>query len=218
LTDYRIEKLMSDQLDEVTVFGGRVQVDGEGVRAAQGVAVPLRNDRLVEGSETVRDYVTGDVFDSTQYDIDYDAGRVTALASPPAGVDPIPDGLLLAVSYRYQPSATVEAETQTAPIRTETIDIPSLRTESACALAAQQVIRSFSAPEYDATATVRGNVTYSPVAALASSRLPTAVSIDTVDIEADSTGATVRLSARRTLSGVVSELRDRIQAVARNVN
>lgn len=213
LEDYTVRKDVSGILDEVTVRGGRVRVDGEGVRLQHGTAIPVDRDRLSEDSETVRDPDTGAVYEhgtGADYTIDYAAGEITALSD-----GDIADAQQVRVSYEFQPAATVSADTTSTPTRSETIDILPLRSDRACRLAGRQLIDALATPAYQAEATVRGNTTYSVVTELAAGRLPVS-SLETVDIEATPAGTTVRLDARQSLGDVVGEIRDRIQSVARH--
>lgn len=226
IEDYSVEKRVDDRLDRVRILGGRVDVEREAVRitetetavAGSGDLIPdavLDNTALVEGSETVTDAETGETYErDTHYRIDYTAGELYAIDDP-VRVDPIPDGREVLVSYQFQPSATVERDGATAPIRSATIDELPLRSDRACRLAAEEILDAASSPTFDATAELRGNAIYSPVADLVSARLPVS-SLDTVDIEATPAGASVRLDARESIDSVFSGFRSRITAVARH--
>ena len=219
LEDYSVTKQFDAVLDEITVLGGPVSVDGERFRADYGTAVDLNRDNVVEGSETVSDPdADGDVVyeRDTHYTIDYADGTITALADPPGPTSPIPDGARLTVAYEYQPRATAVRDGATDPKRSETVDSLPLRTDGACRLAAKQLLDAVASPTYDASAEIRGNTTYSVVAELSSAALPVAAGLETTDITATPGGTSVRLEARQSLDDAVSEIRDRIESVARH--
>ncbi|WP_135363436.1 RHS repeat domain-containing protein [Halosimplex halophilum] len=225
IENYSVEKRVDDRLDEVRILGGRVDVEREAVRVAPAILQDvgasftpdayLDNGQVVEGSETVTDADSSQTYErGTHYTIDYDAGTLQTVDDPPRA-DPIPAGAELLVSYQFQPSATVTRDGATAPIRSQTIDELPLRSDRACRLAAEEILDAASSPTYDATAELRGNTTYSPVADLVSARLPVA-SLETVDIEATPAGASVRLDAREPIDSVFSGFRSRIESVARH--
>jgi len=215
LEGYRLKKRMDGVLDEVRVLGGDVRVDGEAVRVEHGSAVELDRDRVVKSSETVTSPDGQTVYErGTHYTIDYESGTITADDSP-SRTDPIPNNSLVRVSYEFQPSATVTRDGATDPLRSETVDMLALRSDRACRLAAQYLVDATGTPTYEASATIRGNVTYSPVAELVGARLPTGLSLDTVTIEADAGGTDVRLDAQQSLGGAVQALQERIERVAR---
>jgi len=210
---YEVTKRVDSVLDEVTVRGHPVPIAGEGIRVEQGTAVALQRDALVEGTETVVDDVTGEVYErGTHYTVDYGAGTITALAAPPLN-EPIEDGSRVRVDYQFRPSATVRRSTATTPIRARVVDELPLRSDRACRLAGQQLLDAVASPSYDAVADLRGNQTYSPVTDLVGGRLPVS-DLETVDIEATPAGATVRLEARQSVDATVQALRQRLESIA----
>jgi hypothetical protein len=212
LEDYSVRKSVGDRLDQVTVRGGRVDVTGEGLTLQHGTAVVLNRDAIVGDSETVYEIGRGTVYErgaSNDYTIDYQNGTITANAN-----GAIADGERVRVSYRFQPSATDTDDSVSTVVRSATVDIPQLSSDQACRLAAGEILDAAQSPDYTASATIRGNTTYSVVAALASSVLP-ATDLDTVDIQADAAGTQVRLEGQQSLGGAVADIRDRIESVAR---
>lgn len=215
IEDYNIRKDTSGLLDEVKVIGHAVQVS-EQVRVDHDTAVDLTRDRLVAESETVR---TPDrdqpVVRGTHYSMDYGDGTITVDSSP-GNATPIPDGELITVEYKFEPSAVVTVSSPSSPKQTRTIAELPLRSDRACQLAAQQILDVASTPDYQATATLRGDTTYSVVEALSSSRIPTS-SLETTDITATPAGAQVRLEGQQSDSDVIRETRDYISSVAQFV-
>lgn len=212
---YDIEKRIDRVLDEVTVIGSPTSVSGEGVRVDHANPSELERDRLVEGSETVSDgdgttYTRGE-----QYTIDYENGIIQFEPNPnlkPA----IPDKSRVQVSYRFEPKATVRADNATAPIRSTTVPELPLKSDGACRLAADELLQAARTPTYVASASIRGNVTFSPVKELASSVLPGG-NLETTDIKSTPAGTDIRLEARQAVGDAVDALRDRVESVAQYV-
>jgi hypothetical protein len=212
---YNIRKSTADLLDEVKVIGHAVTTT-ERVRVDHDTAVDLTRDRLVDNSETVNTPDRDQPAElDTHYAIDYSAGTIT-VDSNPGNATAIPDGELITVEYKFEPSATVTVDSPSTPKQTKVVPELPLRSDRACQLAAQAILDQASTPDYTATAEIRGDTTYSVVESLSSSRFPT-TALETTDVTATPAGAQVRLEGQQSDADVVREVRGFISDVAQFV-
>ena len=211
---FDIQKYTEDLLEEVEVLGGPVQVAGEGVRVDYDTPLSLARTDIFEQSETVE--YDGTVYErGVHYTIDYDAGEIT-IDSDPDNATAIPEGVLARVSYEFQPRATATVSGVSNPTRTRVVDGLPLRSRAACRLAAEQILDAASSPQYNASAEVRADTTFSVVTELIANRLPVS-NLEVTDITATPAGSRVRLEARQTEGEVIADVRDRINNVAKHI-
>jgi hypothetical protein len=195
----------------VTVYGGSEAIRQESLTADHGTAVDLENGRLEERSEYLRSATGGSEFDrGDDYEIDWQAGTLTTLS----GGD-ISDGQALLVDYRYQPRASWTAEDAGDDPRFRRVDIPSLKSERACGLAAYRIVQEVGEPLKEATARIPQDVDAAVVQSIATEELPNTGILELRAIEGGPDGAELTLGNRQRVRDVVADIRTRISAVER---
>lgn len=190
-----------------TVIGGRVRREQDITAPSPGGgSVALNNDRLVPGTERVRDNTSN----PTTYDAiqDYELDYINGTLSVPTGSN-LSGGETLTVRYQYRPTGRFEADGFGGDPRVDrAVDISTATTAGACEQAARRLVRETADARTEATVDLSDiDPGTSVVSALGVDRLADISDSWRVGEFTDSpTTPQIRLSTARPVSAVVSQL------------
>lgn len=219
--DYQVQKRTDDRYQRAVVYGSNQSVRRESFTAETGVTIPLENERIQPGSESVYDPDAGDseteTFErETDYELNYREGTIEILS----------DGDMDAgATYRNDYSHETQG-TYTAPhaedwpdeeIATIVEELPDLTTDRACEQAALRIVSAADSPRYEATVTVPRDADFSVVETLSIPGFPETDALHIRQVETMPEATVLTLGDRETVEDVVADIRSRIQSVSRRV-
>ncbi len=141
---------VTQQLEAATAFGGRVARESE-VVASVGSQVPLRDDRIIPGTERIVPAEAGPSARAftqiSDYRLDYQSGEL--LATPNGGID---DGETLTVSYAFRPTGRFESSSFNGDQRLEqSFDIETATSAEQARQAARRIVTETPDARVEAT-------------------------------------------------------------------
>lgn len=202
-----------DYPEHVVVYGGSEEIRRESLSASHNDEQELANPRLEERTEYVRsagdntEYERGD-----DYEISWQDGIVTTL---PGGA--IPSGEALLVDYTYQPRASWTLDDAGVDPRFRRVDIPQLKSDRACGLAAYRIVQEAGEPLKEATVVPPDDVGAAVVQSIDAEVLPNTGVLEVRSIDGGPRGAELRLGNRQRVRDVVDGIKSRLNAVSRMV-
>lgn len=211
VAEYNVTRRTDQQFKRIIVKGSAGQRVGERVTANHGQIQDLSKDDLLEGKEAVYNPDTGASFErNIDYSIDYQSGKITTLSS-----GNMVNGNVYAVDYLFRTSGIAERDGATE-LETKTISIPGLSTDRACELTALTILQKLENPLLEAQATISDVPPgWSVIDEVPAGALPGDTTYQIREIETTPRETRLRLGSRESLSELIEDLRNRVDAVSR---
>ncbi|WP_135302635.1 hypothetical protein [Haloarcula amylovorans] len=208
-TGFEYIRRVERAVDKVIIKGSVLRRRDERITAGIGTAVPVSEDELVHGRETVYDPATDtEYLEGTDYSLNAQAGEVVALSN-----GAISDGQELAVDYGFRPVG--ESSTSVSDPNEIVRSIPGLTTDIECQLVAEQIAAKLDEPLKEGTVTVETDRTdWSLVESRVFEALPTEDVVDIRDAQPAAEGTDIRFGSRQPVEDIIGEIRDRVSALA----
>lgn len=210
LSNFEVTTATSDIVNKAIVFGRSQERSGEPFVANHGTAVDLRFGEIHEGSQVVRDPVTGRTFrHGADYAIDWGDGTITTKSS-----GRMADGKRYEIDYQYQVRGEYDNGSAT-PETTVERELPALTTEMTVSQAARIIVDELEEPLIKATATAPPEeFGWTVIEEIDVSNLPGG-SLNVRAIEPTPKKLTLTLGSRRTISEVFQDLNSQLSTVSR---
>lgn len=215
--DYQVTKRTDERYQRAVVYGSNQSVRREQFVADHGVAVPLANERLNEGSDIVYDPTDETTFERGEdYELGHSAGEITTLSG-----GAMTTGETYRIDYEFEtrgswtaPHAENWADEE---IRTLVEEIPALSTSRACGQAAHRIVSVADSPQYEATVTLPREAAFSVVETLDIPGFPETEALHIRRVETRPGETSLSLGSRLSVDEVIGDINDRIQSVSRRV-
>ncbi|GAA3882693.1 hypothetical protein [Haloarcula argentinensis] len=205
VSNWEYERRVEQAVDKVVIKGSVLRRRDERVTAQHDTAVPLDEDELVHGRESVYDPSSSDEFvEGQDYRLNAQPGELVALSS-----GNISDGQEVAIDYGYRPVG--ESETSVSDPHTIVRSITGLTSDRECELIAMQLASELDTPVTEGTVTLSADRTdWSLVESRAFAALPTAEQVDIHDAQPSASGTDLRIGSRQPLEEIIDDIRNRV--------
>lgn len=205
VSSWEFERQVEQSVDKVVIKGSVLRRRDERVTVQHDTAVPLDENELVHGRETVYDPGTSTEYvEGQDYTLNAQPGELIALSS-----GNISDGQEVAVDYGHRPVG--ESSTDVSDPHTIVRSITGLTSDRECTLVAKQLASELDTPVTEGTVTLSANRTdWSLVESRAFEALPTPDLVDIHDAQPSATGTDLRIGSRQPLEEIIDDIRNRV--------
>jgi len=211
ISSFTQSKTIEPVVDQVIIKGRSLQVTDEPFTADHGTWVPLNNDEIQQGQETVVDPDTGQQFTRGP---DYDLNPLTGEIKTFANGDMV-DGQSYEISYQHKPKGEWTADGAGSDPDTETRTLPQLSTARACAQIARLIGEQVNEPLVEGTVEIpSGRASWTVVEAVDYDDLPIPGPHQVKNVEQSPTGAKMRIGSRETFEETFNAVRSQLETVS----